>query len=123
MGADVGALVEPELVIKPQDDAVGINRHPHMVALLTRMVRSHQVLAAVLDPFDRVTEPECGEADQEVLGVKLAANAEATAGVALFQHHSGGAATEETGERVAVAVRHLGGSVQLQHVARGLVAS
>ena len=39
-----------------------------------------------------------------------------------FEHHRGGAAAEHARQRVAVAVRHLGRAVQLQHVARGVVA-
>ena len=92
------------------------------MALLARVVGRHQVLAPVLDPFDRPAEAHRGEADQHILGVELAADAEAAADIALLQHAPRRAAAEHAGERVAVAVRHLGGAVQLQHVARGVVA-
>ncbi len=122
MSAHIGALVEIELVVERQDHAVGIDRHARMVALLARMVRRHQVLATVLDPFDRAAEAQRGEADEEILGIELAADAEPAAGVTLLQHHRGGAAAEHARERVAIAVRHLGRAIQFQHIARGVVA-
>ena len=101
---------------------LGIDRDAGMMVLLARMVRRHQMLAPVLDPFDRAAQPQRGETHQEILGVKLAADAEAAAGVALLQHHRGGSAAEHPGQRVAVAMRHLGRAIQLQHVARGVEA-
>ncbi len=66
-------------------------------------------------------EAQRREADEEILGVKLAADAEPAAGAAFLQHHRGGAAAEHARERVAVAVRHLGGAVKLDHIAHGVV--
>ncbi len=53
VGAHIGALVEKELVLQGQHMPFGVNGGADMVALLARVVRRHQVLAPVLDPFDR----------------------------------------------------------------------
>ena len=55
----------------------------HLVMLVARMVGGDQMLAAVLDPFHRPVEPHRRDADQHVLGIKLAADAEAAADVGL----------------------------------------
>ena len=122
MGAHIGALVETELVLQRQDAALGIDRDAGMVMLLARVIGRHQMLAPVLDPFDRPAEPHRREADEKILRVELAADAEAAAGIAFLEHHGGRAAAEHAGERVAVAVRHLRGAVQFEHVARRIVA-
>ena len=57
--------------------------------LLARMVRRDQMLAAVLDPFHRHAEPQRGEAHQHVLGIELAADAEAAADMTFVEVHGG----------------------------------
>src|SRR5207302_9895463 len=98
-----------------------IDRDARPVALLARVIGRHQMLAAVLDPFDRAAESERREAYEKILGVKLAANAKSAAGAALLEHDPGSRAAENAHEAVAVAVRHLGGAVQLQDVAHRVV--
>jgi hypothetical protein len=39
-----------------------------MMALLARVVGGHQMLAPVLDPFDRPSQSQGGEADKKILG-------------------------------------------------------
>ena len=101
---------------------VRIDRGAHLVMLLARMIGGDQVLAPVLDPFHRPAEPQRRDADQHVLGIELAADAEAAADMALEQVHGRGIAAEHAGDVVAVPVRHLGGAVHLQHVVGGVVA-
>ena len=79
MRAHIGALVVEIEVVDGEDDAVGIDRGADLVQLLARMIGGDQMLAAVLDPFHRAIEFFCGDADQHVLGIKLAADAEAAA--------------------------------------------
>ena len=105
-----------------EDAAVGVDRGADLVPLLARVIGGDQMLAPVLDPFHRPAEPQRGEADQHVLGIELAANAEAAADMALEQMHAGGIAAQHAGDVVAIPVRHLGGAVKLQHVAGGVVA-
>ncbi len=122
MRADIGALVEEELVLQGQDTPLGIDRDAGVMVLLARVVGRHQMLAPILDPFDRAAQPQRGEAHQKILGVKLAADAETAAGIALLQHDRGGGAAEHAGQCVAVAMRHLGRAIELEHVARGVEA-
>ena len=121
VGAHVGALVEDKFVLERQDAALFIDRDAGVVMLLARVIGRHQMLAPVLDPFDRAAEPHCGETDEEILRVELAPDAEAAAGIAFLEHHPGRTAAEHAGERVAVAVRHLRGAVQLDNVTRRIM--
>ena len=85
MGADIGALIGPELVVDAEDEALRIDRGADLVDLIARMVGREKVLAPVLDPLDRAPEAQRREARQDILGVELAANAEAAADVALVE--------------------------------------
>src|SRR5205085_2197050 len=116
---DIGALVEIKLVLQREHMAVGIYCDPGMVALLARMVRGHQVLAPVLDPFDRPLEPHCRQADEKVLRVELAADAEPSAGIAFLQHNTGRAAASSTGESssASIATRSAASSARYASVA------
>ena len=122
MGADIAALVVEELVVKGENTALGVDRGANLMALLPRMIGGDQMLAPVLDPLHRAAEPQRGKADQHVLGIKLAANTEAAADMALEQMHAGGIASQHAGDVVAIPVRHLGGAMKLQHVAGGVIA-
>ncbi len=99
-----------------------IDRDAGVVMLFARVIGRHQMLAPVLDPFDRPAEPHRREADEKILRVELAADAEAAAGIAFLEHDGSGAAAEHAGERIAVAVRHLRGAVQFDDVARRIMA-
>ncbi len=79
VGAHIGALVVPELVIKREDDAVGIDSGADAVALLARVIGADEMLAPVLDPLDRPPEPHGGDAHQHILRIELAAHPEAAA--------------------------------------------
>ena len=123
VGAHIGAVVVIDHVVDGEDFAlVGAGR-PDVVMLVARMVGGDQVLAAVLDPFHRALEPHRGDADQNVLGIELAADAEAAADMRLEALHRRRRAVEHARDQLLVPVRHLGGAVQLQHVARGVVAA
>ena len=52
---------------------------------LARVVHRDQVLAPVLEPADRASDMPGGKRDQEVLGIELAAGAEAAADIVLDQ--------------------------------------
>ena len=49
------------------------------------MIGGEQVLAPILDPFDRPAQTNGGDADQDILGIKLAAHPEASAHMQLVQ--------------------------------------
>ncbi len=87
VGAHIAALVVEELVFDPEDAPFGIDRGAQLVALLARVVGRDQMLAPILDPLDRAVEPQRRDADQHVLGVELAPDAEAAADVSLIEMH------------------------------------
>ena len=123
MGAHVTALVVDEFVIEGENVPVGVDRGAHFVALLARMIGRDQVLAPILDPFNRPPQAQRRETDQHVLWIKLAANAKAAADVPLEQMHARGGAPKHARDAVAIPVRHLGRAVKLEHVAGDVVAS
>ena len=123
VGPDVGALVRPEFDLEAEDEAARIDRSAHLVHLIARVVGRDQMLAAVLDPFDRPAQAARGETDQHVLGIELAADAETAADVPLEQLQPAGGQIEHRGDGIAVVMRHLGGAVHLQTITAGVVAS
>ena len=100
-----------------------VHRGLDVVVLVARVVGGDQMLAPVLDPFHRALQPHRRDADQDVLGIELAADAEAAADVRLVALHRRRRAVEHARDQLLVAVRHFGGAVQFQHVARGVVAA
>jgi hypothetical protein len=91
------------------------------MALLTRMVGGKQMLAPILDPFDRSAQLHRREADQHILRVELAAHAEAATDMDLVQMQRARAALEHAAQGIAGAVRDLGGTIEPQHVAAGIM--
>jgi hypothetical protein len=120
VGAQIGALVEPEFVVETEDETARIDRGAHPVQLTARLVGGDQMLPAVLDPFDRPFEAERRGAGEDVLGIKLAADAEAAADMALVRVNAFLRQAEHPGQRLPVVVRHLGGTVEPQDTARGI---
>jgi hypothetical protein len=83
VGAHIGALVVKIAIIDGEDAAFAIHRRAQAVELLARMIGGDQMLAPILDPFHRPVETHGGDADQHVLRIELAADAEAPAHVRL----------------------------------------
>ena len=110
-------------VVDRQDFALLGAGGADFVVLVARVVGGDQVLAAVLDPFHRAVETHRRDADQHVLGIKFAADAEAAADVGLEARHRRRRPAEHARDQFLVPVRHLGGAVQFQHVARSVVAA
>ena len=74
----------------------------------------HEVLAPLLDPADGPAARERGERDQDVLGVELAAHAEAAAHVHLGEAQGARRQAEDRREDAAIDVDALGGAEQVQ---------
>ena len=85
--AHVGAVVVEEFVVDAEDAALCIDGGAHAMLLLARMVGGDQMLAPILDPFDRAAEFQRGGADQNIFRIEFAANAEAAADMALVKLH------------------------------------
>ena len=123
VGAHIGALIVEIAVVDREDDAVVVDRGADAVQLLARMIGRDQMLAPVLDPFHRPIELFRGDADQHVLGIKLAADAEAAADMGFVDVDAARRQPEHARQQFLDAVRHLGGAVQFENVARGVVAA
>ena len=117
VGAQIGALVVEIEVVDGEDAALRVDRGADAVELLARMIGGDEMLAPVLDPFHRPAQPHGGDADENVLGIDLAADAEASAHMRLVHVDGRRRQREHAREQVAVAVRHLGGAVQLEDAA------
>ena len=122
MGAHIGALVVEDLVLDRENAAVAIDGGANVVTLLARMVRGDQVLAAILDPLDRPAQAHRRGTHQHVFGIKLAADTETAADMALVEVHRRERAPEHAGNLGAVPMRHLGGAMKLEHVVGRVVA-
>ncbi len=122
MRAHVSAVVVEKFIIDCKDMAVPVDGRAHLVVLLARVIGRDQMLAPVLDPFDRTAEFQRGRADQHVFRINFAADAEAATDMALVELDGFGCAAKHLRQRVAIPVRHLGGAVQFQNVARSVVA-
>src|SRR5207237_8764706 len=83
VGAEVGAHVDPDLAAQRNDGAVVLAQQLELAVHLARVVGGEQVLAPVLDPLHRAAELARGPGNEKVLGIELAAHAEAAADVAL----------------------------------------
>ncbi len=66
----VGAGVVQERVLDPEDAAVARQRDLRVVDLAALLGRGEEVLGTVLDPFDRLLEPEGEPGDQHLLGIE-----------------------------------------------------
>jgi hypothetical protein len=117
VGAHIAALVGEDLVLEPEDEAARIDRRAQPVDLIARLVRRHQVLVAVLDPLHRALELQRGMAHEDVLGVELAAHAEAAADMALDEVHHVARPVEHARHLVAVVMRHLRRAAHREHPA------
>src|SRR5262245_38369686 len=93
------------------------------MALLPRMIGGNHVLAAVFQPFDRTPEPHRREKNKNVFRIDLAAYAETAADMVLVQMDARGTASQHAREYLAIPVGNLGGPMQFEHVARGIVAA
>ncbi len=104
-------------------DAVGVDRGADLVQLLARVIGRDQVLAPVFDPFHRPVEFFGGDANQHILGIELAADAEAAADMRLVDMDRARRHAEHARQQFLIAMRHLGGAVQFEDAARGVVAA
>ena len=101
MRAHIGAVVVEEFVVDAENAAVFVDRRLDLVALLARVIGGDQMLAPVLDPFDRPLERQRRGADQHVFRIHLAADAEAAADMAFveLQPCRSGGRTSARGDR------------------------
>src|SRR5438105_1628508 len=80
---DIGADVAPDVATQAKDRAVAIERDLEVTLGFARMRDGHEMLAPVLDPFDRVAELARRERHQKIFRIELAACAKAATDVIL----------------------------------------
>ena len=122
MRANVRAEVDHEPVAQGHDHAVAADPDLHLVILLPRMVGRHQMLMTVLDPLHRTAQAHRRPRHHEVLGIELAAYAEAAAHLELDEVDQVLGMAEQVGENPAVEVRHLRHAPEREHARPGVVA-
>ena len=81
--AQVRASVDPRAAAQGKDRPILLAGNLDLAIGLARVIRAEQVLASVLDPFHRPVELARRERNQVVLGIELAAHAEAAADIGL----------------------------------------
>ena len=102
--ADVGDVLDRDRL----DDALGVDRHPHVPVLVARVGRRDQVLAPILDPLDRASEQPRREHDRALLPEHVHLLAEPAADVVGGDVHRALGDAEVAGEKVAGLVHRLG---------------
>ena len=122
VGAHVGALIVKYFVLDRENAPVTIDGGADVMLLLARMIGGDQMLAAILDPLDRPPHAQRRGAYQNVLRIELAANAETAADMTLIEVNRRCGASKHAGDLVPIPMRHLGGAVKLEHVARRIVS-
>ena len=120
MGADVGAHVVDEGGIDGEQAAVAVRGQGQVPMLFAGVVGGQEVLAAVLDPAHRPAEPARQVGNEEVLGIELAAGAEAAAHVALDEADLVLADVQQVGQHAPVEVRNLGHTPHRHSLATGV---
>ena len=91
-----------------------------VVVLLPGVIGRHQMLPAILDPLHRPPEAHGRPGDHEVLGVELAADAEAASHFELHEVDEVFGVAEEVGQDAPVEVRDLGHTPKPQHAGAGV---
>src|SRR5262249_61128200 len=77
VGAEVGADVDVDAAAQPEQRAVAAAGNLDVAIHLAGMRHGEEVLAPVLDPFDRTAKEFGSERNEEILGEELAARTEA----------------------------------------------
>ena len=107
IGAHIGAEIDEDLAAHPEDRAVGSAGDLNLAIGLAGVIHRDQVLAPVLEPADGASDMPGRERDQEVLGIELAAGAEAAADIVLDQVDMLRRQPEHRRQCVAIEERHL----------------
>src|SRR5512136_354777 len=81
------------------------------------MIGRDQMLASILDPFDWAFELERSGADQNVFRINFSTNAEPAADVTFVELNGSFFPPQHLRDCIAIPVRHLGGTMQLQNIA------
>ncbi len=120
IGPHIGADIDIGMAAQAQDGAVAAAGDLHVAFRLARVIHAHEVLAAVLRPFHRAPGVTRRERNQEILGIELAAGAEAAADVVLHQLDGALRQPHLLGQGAAVEEQHLGAAAD-RELAAGAV--
>ena len=122
MRADVRAEIGHESVAQRHDRAVAAHADLDLMVLLARVVRGDQVLATVFDPLHRTAQAHRRPRHHVVLGIELAAHAEASAHLELDEVDEMLGMAEQIGEDAPVEVRHLRHAPEREHARPRIVS-
>ena len=110
----VGAAVAQMVDLRPQDPPVGVHGHGHCETVHPGRVGGHQVLAAVLDPFDGPPQVAGREQQRHLVAARVHLLAERSAHVAHVDSHLVLADSEDAGRGERQLVGALGGRPQVE---------
>ena len=85
VGAHIGADIGEGVAAQREDGAVARAGDLQVAFHVARVIERRQVLAPILDPLDRAAQQPRRKGNEKILGIKLAARAEAAADV-VFDH-------------------------------------
>ena len=120
IGAHIGTDIDMQRTAHGQNAAGGIKCHRHVRLGFTRVPRGHEMLATILDPFDRAIEAAGRKGEQKILGIELTASTEPATDVIFNVIDCSFVEIHERGQRAAIEPGHFGRTVHGQVRARAV---
>src|SRR5579871_5926277 len=111
MRTEISTLIVKKIILNTEDATVFVNCRPNEMKLLTRLIGSHQMLTAILNPFDRSLEAQCSKKHKYIFGIEFPTNAESTANMRFKKVQPRRAPTQHLGKSVTILMRHLRGTM------------
>jgi hypothetical protein len=118
-----GPAVEGESITHGEDPSVAVEGYLRIVRLIPRVDGRREMLSAILDPLHRLPDPPRQVGQQDVLGVNVALDPEASPDVRGHAAHAGLVESEQIRDFAPNRVHHLGGGPDCQAVGTRVVIS
>src|SRR6185437_3353252 len=80
--------VGQESVLERENSSIVVEAHHYVMDLISRMARAHQMLVAVLNPFDRPADLARQEGDQQIFRIDVTLDAETAADIGRYAAHA-----------------------------------
>ena len=110
----IGAVIVQQRAAHTENLAVGVERDLGVPVLIALLRRRDEMLAAVLDPFDRLVERDRGDRDRGLFGIEDELRPKAAADIGRGDAHRGLIASENVREQPGADQRRLGRAPQRQ---------
>src|SRR5262249_24857610 len=107
MSPQITALIKPEFVVEPENEAALFARRTHTMDRASGLVCRHQMLVTILDPLHRSSDAHRRRAGQHIFRIQLAADSETAAHMPFMEMNALERHPKHCRKRLAVVMRHL----------------